>query len=255
MTHCVEPFKIPEETSLEEVTAADTPINTAKQYRCKDSWGSDHTPRMFWESDRSQSTFEISCQDTGYFTWKEWPVCLTDITCSPLPPAIPTHWEYTDTKDDGTVTINSLTYPVIPNEMRTTDLVKTSEYNNTLIARNYMANLTYHCGSARKFLLSTGGHADSQAMSCQWDRRWTPGHTLQACDWVACLKPPTLPASSNLRVSDWFGEPIPFGEQVRFVCERGHFFEEDPDQVDVKYTCQDGKADLRRREDSSMSQT
>ena len=48
--------------------------------------------------------------------------------------------------------------------------------------------------------------------------------------------------STNLRVSDWFGETIAFGDQIRFVCERGYFFEEDPSQIDVKYTCQDGKA-------------
>ena len=28
--------------------------------------------------------------------------------------------------------------------------------------------------------------------------------------------------------------------EIRFVCERGHYFEEDPKQVDVKFTCQDG---------------
>ena len=242
VTHCVEPFKIPEETSLEEVTAADTPINTAKQYRCKDSWGSDHTPRMFWESDRSQSTFEISCQDTGYFTWREWPVCLTDVSCSPPPPEVPSHSEYSLSSDDGTVTINSLQYPVIPTETRTTDLVLDSTYNHSLIPRNFMANLTYRCGSAREFLDSDGNHQPSQNMTCQWDKTWTPTSSLDPCDWVSCLKPPTPPKSTNLRVSDWFGETIDFGQQVRFVCERGYFFEDDSSQIDVKFTCQDGKA-------------
>ena len=77
VTHCVEPFNIPPETSLEEVTSADTPINTAKQYRCQNSWGGDHLPTMFWQSDRSQYTHQIECKDTGYFTWVEWPICLT----------------------------------------------------------------------------------------------------------------------------------------------------------------------------------
>ena len=79
-------------------------------------------------------------------------------------------------------------------------------------------------------------------MSCQWDKTWSPTSVLEQCDWVACLKPPTPPKSTNLRVSDWFGATIAFGEQVRFVCERGYFFEEDSSQLDVKYTCQDGKA-------------
>ena len=143
-------------------------------------------------------------------------------------------------KDDGTVTINSLLYPVIPVETRTTDLVKKSTYNNTLISRNYMTNLTYQCGSARMFLDRDKQHQPSQSMSCQWDKSWSPSPLLDPCDWVACLKPPTPPPSTHLRVSEWFGAPIQFDDQIRFVCERGYFFEEDPSQEDVKFTCQDG---------------
>ena len=220
VTHCVEPFNIPPETSLEEVTSADTPINTAKQYRCQNSWGGNHLPTMFWQSDRSQYTHQIGCEASGYFTWREWPICLTDITCSPLPPAIPTHSEYTDTKDDGRVTINSLLYPVIPVETRTSNLVRKSTYNNTDLPRNYMANLTYECGAARKFKDREGNHQPTQTMSCQWDKSWSPTSSLDPCDWVACLKPPTPPLSTNLRVSDWFGAPIEFGNEIRFVCQR-----------------------------------
>ena len=57
---------------------------------------------------------------------------------------------------------------------------------------------------------------------------------------MACLKPPLPPPASHLRVSDWFGEPIAFGDQVRFVCDKGFHFEEDPGMTDVRYTCQDG---------------
>ena len=46
--------------------------------------------------------------------------------------------------------------------------------------------------------------------------------------------------SRNLVVSDWFGDLIAFGDQIRFVCRKGYYFEEDPSQIDVKYTCQDG---------------
>ena len=41
-------------------------------------------------------------------------------------------------------------------------------------------------------------------------------------------------------VTDWFGDTIPFGEQITFVCERGHYFEDDYDQIELAYTCQDG---------------
>ena len=104
---------------------------------------------------------------------------------------------------------------------------------------NFLFN-RYHCGSAREFLQSDGSHSPSQSMTCQWDKTWTPTFTLSPCDWVACLKPPTPPLSAHLRVSDWFGDPIPFGDPIRFVCERGYFFEDDPTQLDVQYTCQDG---------------
>ena len=58
------------------------------------------------------------------------------------------------------------------------------------------------------------------------------------CDWVQCLKPPTPPVSAHLRVNNWDGKPIEFGDTVEFVCERGHKFEDDPSQGHVIYTCQ-----------------
>ena len=64
-----------------------------------------------------------------------------------------------------------------------------------------------------------GNHQASQTMSCGWDTSWTPTPSLDPCDWVACLKPPTPPLSTNLRVSDWFGAPIQFGDEIRFVCQ------------------------------------
>ena len=243
VTHCVEPFRIPEETNLEEITSEWTPINTNKQYQCKNTYISNINTKvytMFWESDRTRSTFELECKDDGYFTWEEWPICLTDITCSPDPPIIPTHSEYTLISDDGTVTVNSLIYPVYPSENRIVDQVLNSTENNTLIPKNYMTNLTYNCGSAREFFYEDGSQENTQSMSCQWDKTWTPTTELGECDWVACLKPPVPPVSTHLRITDWTGEPIPFGDMIRYVCDRGYQFEEDPSQIDVKYTCQDG---------------
>ena len=102
----------------------------------------DNVPRMFWETDRSKSTFELNCNPDGYFTWKEWPICLTDVTCSPLPPVIPTDPEYTLVSDDGHVIINSVEYPTYPTEARNSNLLKRSDFANTDIPKNYMANLT-----------------------------------------------------------------------------------------------------------------
>ena len=65
---------------------------------------------------------------------------MSDITCSPDPPVIPSHSEYTNRPEyDGTVTVDSLEYPSL---VRTEALVLTSLTNNTLLAKNYMANLT-----------------------------------------------------------------------------------------------------------------
>ena len=117
-----------------------TPINEYKQYRCKNQVSGQ--PTMFWESDRTKYTFKLICKPDGYFTWEEWPICLTDIECAPVPPEIPTNPEYLLASDDGTVTINSLVYPVLPVETRNTNLVKNSSFSNFDIPRNYMANLT-----------------------------------------------------------------------------------------------------------------
>ena len=48
--------------------------------------------------------------------------------------------------------------------------------------------------------------------------------------------------TTSLRVTDWDGKPIAFGDIVRYVCQRGYSFEEDPAQLEQTYTCQDGTA-------------
>ena len=115
---------------------------------------------MFWESDRTKSTFSMLCKPDGTFDFngarESWPTCLTgnfyirelsetngtnaDILCDELPPEVPTHEEYTLASDDGTVVINSVIYPTI--SQSPTTVSKNSSYNNTLIAMNYNANLT-----------------------------------------------------------------------------------------------------------------
>ena len=114
-----------------------------------------------------------------------------------------------------------------------------------------MANLTYECGSARMFLDSeTDDHIKSLSMSCQWNEEWTGSAAipeLLPCDWIACLQPPTPPSWTNLRHTGWFGDPIPFNGWVRFVCERGTFFEFDPELEYVDYQCQDGNEEGTER--------
>ena len=169
ITHCVETFTVPPHTNLVEVTTAWTPVNTWKQYECAGKVGDRHT--SFWQTDRERSTFEIFCKPDGYYEWREWPTCLEgdrnifcskskiekllenhkqtysptdvivlllDITCSPEPPVIPSHSEYTLAKDDGWVKINSMEYPAL---VVTRDKIVNSSLNNTLLPRNYNATL------------------------------------------------------------------------------------------------------------------
>ena len=95
---------------------------------------------------------------------------ILDIVCTPDAPVIPTDSEYTLDKDDGYVIVNSIEYPSLT---RTENLKLLSTFNNVDIAKNYMANLTYHCGSAREFFNEDGSRSSSQSMTCQWDKTWT----------------------------------------------------------------------------------
>ena len=79
---------------------------------------------------------------------------------------------------DGSVTINSLQYPVHPTENRLTDLKKISTFNTSEIPRNYMANLTYRCGSAREFFFEDDSQSETISMTCQWNKEWTPTYEL-----------------------------------------------------------------------------
>ena len=115
-------------------------------------------------------------------------------------------------------------------------------HRSSFIFRTLKTSLSYECGSARKFKTSDG-HVQDYSMTCLWDKSWEPDYRLPGpCDWVACLKPPLPPASTNLRVTDWDGKPIAFGDIIRYVCQRGYSFEEDPAQLEQTYTCQDGTA-------------
>ena len=66
---------------------------------------------------------------------------------------IPTDPEYIPSpEDDGKVVIRSLVYP---DRIRHDPVWNSSNHVDT-IPRNYMANLTYDCGSARKFIKPDG---------------------------------------------------------------------------------------------------
>ena len=86
ITHCVDPYPIPDYTHLEEVTPEWTPINTEKTYRCKGLDEANDLHTRFFEKDRSLSSFSMKCQPDGQYQFvnekANWPVCLEgDYSC------------------------------------------------------------------------------------------------------------------------------------------------------------------------------
>ena len=232
------PFEIFNDTYLEQISTQWTPVGEDKHYRCAEMVGTDHT--RFLESDRSTSIFAIHCQSDGTFAIngtnrEEWPTCVKDIQCS-LPPEIPTSEEYTLPADYGKVHIEALIYPNLTDNGVMTSFM----YNHSAMPRNYNANLSYNCGKARHFSLPNGSFVDQFNMTCQWNKTWSPSNSLPPCQWKECLQPTPPPSLSNLRLADWNGAPISFGESMTYVCDRGLMFDHDPYQKHVVYSCQDG---------------
>ena len=66
-----------------------------------------------------------------------------DITCSPEPPEIPGHSEYSGRPaDDGKVVVSSLQYPSPSSPLlQRQEYFLNSSWSNSLIPKNYMANL------------------------------------------------------------------------------------------------------------------
>ena len=79
VTHCIQPFVIPEDSFLEEVTSDWTEVGAKKEYRCQ-GMKADGTHTRFWEEDRTKSTFDMLCLPDGTFQFEDkrsnWPTCL-----------------------------------------------------------------------------------------------------------------------------------------------------------------------------------
>ena len=82
ITHCVDPFDIPDHTMLEEKihnTVSWTRVGQNKTYRCQGILD-DGTHTRFFEHDRSLSEFNMLCLPDGTFDFdnktENWPVCL-----------------------------------------------------------------------------------------------------------------------------------------------------------------------------------
>ena len=116
-----------------------TSVYTNKEYECENKQGD--TPTMFWEADRTKSTFSMYCKEDGFYDFvdqrENWPTCLEDIEC-PTPPEIPFNEEYVHKKDFGRVNVRRYVYPLPPGPINEEF---TMEYNNTLLHKNFDAKL------------------------------------------------------------------------------------------------------------------
>ena len=247
-THCIRPFSIPADSYLEEAESAWTPVGEDKEYRCK-GLTADGVHTRFFDSDRSRSSFSMHCRADGTYefvdTRSNWHTCLEDIECAGPPPEIPTHSEYVvSSPNDGSVSVVAFNFP----GNTSVSSVHTSDFDHALLPSNFNASLTYSCGRARHFVdADTGFTAMNKTMTCQWDSQWLPDNVLGRCEWYACLRPPTPPKGTRLRVTDWDGEPIQFGRKVRFVCELGTAFEHDPHLEGIEFECRDGSVNKSMR--------
>ena len=79
ITHCVDPFYIPLNTSLEESTSEFPRINSNKEYRCSNR-KSNGVHTKFFLHDHSKSSFSMLCLPNGTFNFlnktENWPVCV-----------------------------------------------------------------------------------------------------------------------------------------------------------------------------------
>ena len=112
--------------------------------------------------------------------------------------------------------------------------------------RSYGSRLRYQCGLARRFLdPETGRHYDDRWMTCNWNSSWTLTDTLDTCEWVACINPPTPPEEA-LIAFHWDGNPVEFNGNVSYTCkDESLFFEMDKEKEEYNVTClEDGSWDV-----------
>lgn len=55
-----------------------------------------------------------------------------------------------------------------------------------------------------------------------------------------CLEPPTPPASTNLEIQNWDGQPIGFDVAVKYVCKNGMKFTDDFSKQFEEVFCRTG---------------
>ncbi|XP_059082778.1 uncharacterized protein LOC131880226 [Tigriopus californicus] len=93
-------------------------------------------------------------------------------------------------------------------------------------------NFTYECQKGRQ-------KSSNLTLSCEWDGNWKSDGDLAAfsCPVSHCLQPPPSP-KRQFRVLDWDGEPIPFGQVVKYRCPGAMKFKSNFSKPFFTLTCQ-----------------
>jgi len=178
ITHCVDPLPIPKDSNLEEVNSGWVAINTKKWYQCADKLeNGSHT--KFFESDRSKSSFSMTCQPNGLFKFvnlrENWPTCLSTVHCG-QPSNEPSGGLRTWTKG--------------------------LELDDT-----YLTQVKYYCVNGSQFDTNgdLAGDSESITTECMWNKTWSPWSVLPQCFITHCVDPFDIPLNTSLEesTSNW----------------------------------------------------
>lgn len=126
---------------------------------------------------------------------------------------------------------------------------------------SFTSVVTYSCGTARKLeethLDGSTEYHTTQTLTCLWNQTWQPVAVIESnilcchdniyecyltqpfpCKWTKCLEPEDPATFLGLR-REWNGMPVPFWENVTYMCQQGLYFVEDRDKAGFSVTCQD----------------
>eukprot|EP00094_Tigriopus_californicus_P011789 TCALIF_11387-PA protein Name:"Similar to Svep1 Sushi, von Willebrand factor type A, EGF and pentraxin domain-containing protein 1 (Rattus norvegicus)" AED:0.18 eAED:0.20 QI:5/0.76/0.61/0.96/0.43/0.51/31/0/2019 len=155
ISHCVNPPSLPTTTYLEDRLLNEmTRINQNRTYHCRHD--------SSFETDNNRNSFDLLCRQDGTFEDANWPRCVTTVNCNAS--------QIPDIPVDGVLNINGSPY----------------DKNSGAIPNIFQTDLEFFCGPSRKFRNSDGNLYNSWTITCQWNKSWTPGTTLDTCTWFQC---------------------------------------------------------------------
>ena len=227
ITHCVDPFSIPNDTYIIEVDSAWTPINSSKWYECADKFNETHT--RYFETNRSITSFSMMCMEDGSFNFvnerENWPTCLDTVFCGAPPNATENGklvWLYSE---DGT--------------------------------DEYLTSVRYECVNGSQFDTNNDTIGDSFYIYnvCLWNKNWAPWPVLPPCVITHCVEPFLPPEDTFLEEKNSVWTPINLEKWYECAekSENGNhtrFFESDRSITSFSMTCkEDGTFDFVNERD------